>query len=107
MITYSANIIAESMYDQCDEERQKYLFLDQCWITKQMGMPYWWRIKIWVYVGEVRNAKPQKVGTCVSNGRMGQQHGRGCQTSRNTIPFRLESNHLHRGSDTSLLSIGG
>ena len=25
MITYSENIIAESMYDQCDEEGQQYL----------------------------------------------------------------------------------
>ena len=26
--------------------------LDQYWITIKMGMPYWWWIKMWLYVVE-------------------------------------------------------
>ena len=81
--------------------------LDKYWFTRQMDMPYWWRIKMWLYVGKVRNAKPPKVGTCVSNGIMGKQHCRGYWTSSNTISFRLHGNHLLRVSSTSLPSIGG
>ena len=80
--------------------------LDQYWITRHMGMPYQWRIKMWLYVGEFRNPKPQSFGTCVSNGRMGQQHGRGYHNSRNITPFRLQSNHFHKRSAMILNSIG-
>ena len=81
--------------------------LDQYLITRKTGMTYWWRIKMWLYVGKARNTKPQKVGTCVSNGRMGQKHGRDYQTSRNPIPFRLNITLLKMGSDMRLPSIGG
>ena len=81
--------------------------LDQYWITRQVGMPYQWRIKMWLYVGEVRNPKPQNVVTCVSNVRMVQQHGRYYYTSRNPISFRLQSTHLQRGLAMSLPSNGG
>ena len=65
MSTYYENVIAESMHAQCDEEGQQYLYLDQYRITRHIAMPYWWQIKMWLYVGKVRNAKPRKVGTCV------------------------------------------
>ena len=81
--------------------------LYQYWITIYMGIPYWWKIKMWLYMGEVIYIKPQKFGNCVSNGWMGQQHGRGYHTSRNPIPFRLKITHLHRVSSISLPSIGG
>ena len=81
-------------------------FLYQYWITRYVGIPYLWRIKMWLYVGEVRIERPQKVDTCVSNGRMGQQHRRDYQTSRNPIPFRLQSTHVDRGLSTSFSLIG-
>ena len=81
--------------------------LDKNWITRHMGMPYRWRIKMWLYVSEVRNEKQQKVGTCVSNESMGQQHGRGYPISKNPTPFRLHINNLHRVSTMSMSSIGG
>ena len=102
MSTYSTNVIAEIMYAQCDDERHKYVLFGSI-----LGMPYRWRIKMWLYVGEVQNIKPQKVGTSVSNRKKGQQNGRDYQTSRSSIPFRLQSTHLHRLSDISLPSIGG
>ena len=61
MRTYSINLIEESLYAQCDEEGHKYLLFDQYWITRQTGMPYPWQIKMWFYVGEVRNGKPQRL----------------------------------------------
>ena len=76
IITYSANVIEECMYAQYDKEGQKYLLFGSILDQKTDGHAISVEDQDVVVCGQSSKHKPQKVGTCVSNGSMGQQHGR-------------------------------
>ena len=89
MSTYSANVIAEIMYTQCDEEGQKYLLFRSILDHNKYGHALLVADQYVVVSGRSLKRKTTKGWHLWYNGRIGQQHGRGYHNSRNLIQFRL------------------
>ena len=73
--------------------------LGQYWITRQMGMPYRWQIKMWLYVGDV---EPLLTANILRNNRQ-QVHS---STDRAFTPYELVNHDEIKACDEFETAIG-
>jgi hypothetical protein len=76
---YTANVIAENMYAQCDEEVNQFLMLQNIVGHNTDGHAVE-RADMYIKVGSNKQIRQRSVGICVSNGKMGQHPGNGWLT---------------------------
>jgi hypothetical protein len=79
---YTANMIAENMYDQCDEEGNQFN-LKECIVNgKKMNSQWTERICISNTEATSKSIRQPRVSPCVLSGKMGIQVGSTLWTSR-------------------------
>jgi hypothetical protein len=93
---YTANVIAENMYAQCDEEGNQFIMLQDI-VGKNTDGHAVKRADMYIKVGSI----------CVSNGKMGQHPGNGWLTGRKVILLKWMSMPRPRTYMTSQLLLVG
>ena len=107
MSTYSANVIAESMYAQCDEEGQQYLLFGSILDHKTDGHALLVADQDVVIRGRSSKRKTTKGWHLCVQWKDGTTTWERLSDLKESHPIRLQSNHLHRGSVMRLPSISG
>jgi hypothetical protein len=93
---YTANVIAENMYAQCDSEGRQYSLMEGIIDHKTDGHTID-RADMYINHGSKKQVRKQpRVGTCALNENMGQPAGSAWLTSRKSALPRLLSMQLPR-----------
>ena len=107
MTELTANIIAESMYAQCNVDRKKYLLLEAFIDHRKNGSA----LRVEEQKIFVKGKKPlesqQLVRTFVANGNLEPNHGRSYQTLWNCTQSRLPNMPQHRAFNMNQPLTGG
>jgi hypothetical protein len=103
---YTANVISENMYAQCDTEGRQYNLME-CIIYHKTDGHAVDRADMYIkHGGNKKVRKKSRVGTCVLNGNMGQQSGSAWWISRKANQLKLLSMQLPRTCLMPLLLCG-